>query len=202
MNRSLLGLGPCAPQARGNRRPRGGGPARCKPTDRKLVLRNWLFVTVIGFLAACGNEGAPKFEGPPPDAAAAFGSCVFCHASETSNLLTISTEVKCEVCHADVLVGRVGPGHREIPGPDTVPSFVDPSHSTGPEAVFSPCVLCHSDLATTLTPLGDQLSCQTCHADQQPGMFGPGHRRLPGPEQVPAFPGPAHDTGAQGVFGE
>jgi predicted CXXCH cytochrome family protein len=148
-------------------------------------------------------EQVPSFPGPAHDAGptALFGSCAICHNEFGHNLLAATMELPCETCHADRQPGTYGPGHRALPTAEQVPSFAGPAHDAGAQTLFGSCALCHHDLATTLTPVSEALRCPTCHTDLQPGMFGPGHESIPGPERVPSFPGPAHDTGAQAVFG-
>ena len=95
-----------------------------------------------------------------------------------------------------------GPGHRSIPGPDRVPSFVGPAHlPPAAQAPFGSCAFCHNDKAVNVAPVSNDLQCVACHDDQQPGMFGPGHRGIPGPDLVPAFPGPMHALGPLEPFG-
>ena len=152
-------------------------------------------------VAGCGSPGAPKYGGTPPSAEATFGQCAFCHMDKAVNMLAAGSDLKCEVCHSDQTPGFVGPGHRSIPGPDRVPSFVGATHKPGVEGVFGSCSFCHNQFALNLTPVSQDLKCQTCHADQTPGMYGPGHRRLPTTAEVPSFVGPTHQTGPEGIFG-
>ena len=152
-------------------------------------------------VGGCGGNGATKFSGPPPSTATAFGSCAFCHPAQATAMLPTSAALKCEVCHADRLPGIVGPGHRTIPGPETVPSFAGPSHALGPQAPFGSCAYCHSDFATSMTPTSADLKCEVCHADRRPGVFGAAHRALPSSDLVPSFAGPTHALGDQARFG-
>jgi predicted CXXCH cytochrome family protein len=159
-------------------------------------------VALLVLLSACGNDGAPRYGGQPPDLVATFGQCVFCHEPTAAAMISGGGEPKCEVCHADLTPGSVGPGHRALPGADLVPSFVGPSHSPGAQAEFGSCTFCHNDITVELTPFADELACATCHEDQKPSEFEPGHQSLPGIEQVPSFPGPEHALGADARFGE
>jgi predicted CXXCH cytochrome family protein len=95
-----------------------------------------------------------------------------------------------------------GPGHRTIPGPDLVPSFAGPTHALGAEATFGFCAYCHDDKAVNMTASGVSVQCTFCHATALTPDFGPGHRSLPGPDQVQSFPGPAHKLGPEAVYGQ
>ncbi|MFQ5665343.1 MAG: hypothetical protein ACE5I7_02815 [Candidatus Binatia bacterium] len=70
-----------------------------------------------------------------------------------------------------------------------------------PEATFGSCAFCHASKAVSMLASGVVLKCQLCHDDRFPGQVGPGHRGLPGTEQVPSFAGPAHALGAEKPFG-
>ena len=54
---------------------------------------------------------------------------------------------------------------------------------TAAEATYGQCAFCHNEVATHMVTTGghkdSSLKCELCHADQRPGEFGPGHRRLP-----------------------
>ncbi|MBI4518168.1 MAG: hypothetical protein HY699_20385, partial [Deltaproteobacteria bacterium] len=181
---------------------RAGGSSRHGRAAARGRLVAWWPVAVVFCFAACGNEGAPQYQGPPADTIAAFGQCAICHTTEAGSLLAGGAALKCEVCHRELLVGRTGPGHRQIPGPEQVPAFPGPSHNAGESSVFGKCALCHNDLAITLLPLHDSLTCDTCHDDLLPGVYGSGHQSKPDEEQVPAFPGPSHNAGESSVFGK
>src|SRR5574341_270252 len=126
-----------------------------------MTLRGACLLCLILFVAGCGDPGAPQYGGEPPADTAAFGSCAFCHADKAAAMLTSAPDLKCEVCHQDLMPGNVGPGHRSIPGPEQVPSFPGPAHDTGEQVVFGSCALCHNNLAMTLTPLSATLNCTT-----------------------------------------
>jgi predicted CXXCH cytochrome family protein len=151
-----------------------------------------------------GPEQVPSFAGPQHSVGEqqqAFGECAYCHNQTAVNLGPVGNDLQCPVCHADQQPGMFGPGHRAIPGPEQVPSFPGPQHSLGAQQVFGYCAFCHNEMAVNMGPVGNDLQCTVCHADQQPGNFGPGHRMLPGPDLVPSFPGPAHSLGPQAGFG-
>lgn len=79
----------------------------------------------------------------------------------------------------------------------------DPRYGGAPpaaEATFGQCAFCHATIAANMLPGAEELRCQTCHADAQPGFVGPGHRTLPGPSLVPSFPGPSHALDQQSSF--
>ena len=95
-----------------------------------------------------------------------------------------------------------GPGHRGIPGPDLVPSFSGPTHTLGAVAPFGFCAYCHNDKAVNMTDSGVSVQCTFCHATMLTPDYGPGHRSLPGPQQVQSFPGPEHKLGPEKVYGQ
>lgn len=174
-------------------------------------MRSWRAVSpLLALLAgACGGHGTTQFAGPAPTPAATE-SCALCHAPNHTQFaanLSVSLaptggSLRCENCHQDLLPGRVGPGHRSIPGPDQVPSFASPDHLLGPEKPLGECAYCHNEFAVNLVPVSADLQCPDCHQnDLLPGQFGPGHRSLPGPDLVPAFAGPSHSLGAEAPFG-
>ncbi len=150
-----------------------------------------------------GSDQVPSFPGPTHQlgAEAPFNSCAFCHNQFAVNLVSVSGDLKCEVCHDDRLPGKFGPGHRAIPGPDKVPSFVGPTHSLGAAAPLGSCALCHNQFAVNLIPVSNDLQCQVCHNNQSPGVFSPGHRSLPSSDRVPSFTTPDHTLGAEAGFG-
>jgi predicted CXXCH cytochrome family protein len=158
-------------------------------------------VMIVLLVAGCGNEGATEFSGSAPSPDAVFGQCAFCHPQMAINMLPSGQDLKCETCHADQTPGFVGPGHRSIPGADLVPSFVGATHHPGPEGTFGSCAFCHNDKARNLSPYAQDVHCETCHDNAQPGFYGPGHRTIPGADRVPSFPGPAHQLGAEAEFG-
>jgi predicted CXXCH cytochrome family protein len=160
-----------------------------------------IVLAVVAFALGCSGNGAPQYKGGPSDAQVTFGNCAFCHLDKAQNLLPAGASLKCENCHTDLTPGSVGQGHRSIPGPDIVPSFVGPSHHLGAEAAFGACGFCHNDTAVALTPMSSQLNCQSCHADQAPGHYGPGHQSRPGSSVVPSPPSATHQPGAETIFG-
>src|SRR5512140_215805 len=77
-----------------------------------------------------------------------------------------------------------------------------------PVAAFGQCALCHNPMAANMVVTAPDLKCQTCHANQEPGTVGPGHRCIPGApctvepvQSVPSFPGPLHLLAAEAPFG-
>jgi predicted CXXCH cytochrome family protein len=156
------------------------------------------------FAAGCGGHGATEYRGST-SSANAYGTCSFCHNGIAVNLAANAKDpnLKCESCHADLTPGRVGPGHRRIPGPDVVPSpFSDPTHQLGTEAPFGSCAYCHNEFAVSVSPVSADLKCQTCHVDNlTPGIYAPGHRSRPDSDLVPAFAGPSHALGPEAPFG-
>jgi predicted CXXCH cytochrome family protein len=68
------------------------------------------------------------------------------------------------------------------------------------EATYGQCAFCHKPLATHMAETGGhsslQLKCETCHADQQPGEFGPGHRAVPACADCHDGQLPHHDPAA------
>jgi predicted CXXCH cytochrome family protein len=52
-----------------------------------------------------------------------------------------------------------------------------------PESTYGQCAFCHNALATHMAATGGHetlnLKCESCHADQMPDEFGPGHRAVP-----------------------
>jgi hypothetical protein len=165
---------------------------------KRYALRSCLLVL---FTTGCGGHGATQFGGPPPAAVVAFGDCALCHRQNAANMAGAAPDLKCEVCHGDRSPGITGPGHRSIPGPAQVPSFVGPSHLLGAEAPFGSCAYCHNQFGVILTPYSADLKCETCHDNRLPGTYGPGHRSLPGPDKVPSPAGPTHQLGAQAALG-
>jgi predicted CXXCH cytochrome family protein len=151
-------------------------------------------------IAGCGGHGAPRYQGTVPSPDAAFGQCAFCHPQNATNMVIPAPDLKCQVCHADQEPGIVGPGHRAIPGPAQVPSFPGPLHLLHAEAPFGSCAYCHNDKGVNMAPTHGDLLCPVCHDDLLPGMYGPGHRSVPGPERVPSFPGPMHLLRAEAPF--
>ena len=151
-----------------------------------------------------GPDRVPSFVGPshlPPPAEVPIGSCAYCHNEFAKNVAPVSADLKCVDCHADQRPGQFGPGHRKIPGPELVPSFAGPTHSIAAEAALGSCAFCHNDVAMNVAPVSADLKCVDCHADQRPGEFGPGHRRIPGPDMVPSFAGPTHSIAAEAPLG-
>lgn len=165
------------------------------------MTRGGLVCAALLLLAACGGNGAPQYAGPPSQPAATFGECALCHATMASNMLLGGAELKCQTCHADATPGRVGPGHRTIPGSDQVPSFPGPSHALGAQVPFGKCAYCHNTTAVDLSPVSGQINCQTCHFDVTPGLYGPGHQTRPTTSQVPNPPASPHRPGAEAAFG-
>lgn len=137
----------------------------------------------------------------PSDAAAASGSCAFCHAGLATNVAAVATELSCVACHQDSTPGAFGPGHRRKPEASLVPAFVGADHAPGSWARFGSCVYCHRDLVENVEHSNaSELGCVLCHATQV-GPFGPGHRSLPGKDLVPSFVGADHRSGDGRVFG-
>lgn len=150
-------------------------------------------------------QSVPSFPGPLHllHAEAPFGSCAFCHNDKAVNMVPVSSELTCAVCHDNRTPGVYGLGHESRPGPDRVPAFVGPSHLLPQDqALFGSCAYCHNDKAVNMTASGVTVPCTFCHADMLSPGYGPGHRSLPGPEQVQSFPGPAHKLGPEAVYGQ
>ena len=162
------------------------------------------FLVLALLASACGGHGTTQFTGSPPSADA-LGPCALCHAPDhtqfATNLSASASGLQCDVCHQDLTPGRVGPGHRSIPGPDQVPSFAAPDHLLGPEKPFGKCAYCHNQFAVNMVFVSGDLQCQTCHQELLPGQYAPGHQSIPGPEQVPSSAGPTHSVGAAAPFG-
>ena len=156
-----------------------------------------------GHRSVPGPQRVPVFPNPMHllQAEAPFDSCAFCHNDKAVNMVPVNGDLKCEVCHDNQTPGNYGPGHRSIPGPDLVPSFAGPTHSIAAEAPLGSCAFCHNDVAMNVAPVSADLKCVDCHADQRPGQFGPGHRRIPGPDLVPSFAGPTHSIAAEAALG-
>ena len=165
-------------------------------------------------MAACGGHGATQFEGPVSSPVAVFGQCALCHNPMAANMVVTAPDLKCQTCHADQEPGMVGPGHRCIPGEpctvqpvQSVPSFPGPLHLLQAEAAFGACAYCHNQNAVNMAPTRGDLLCPVCHADQEPGVYAPGHRCIPGEactvqpvQAVPSFPGPMHLLHAEAPF--
>jgi hypothetical protein len=138
-----------------------------------------------GHRARPGPDRVPSFASPSHQlgAQAGFGFCAFCHNEKAVNMMASGVDIQCEFCHETALAEDFGPGHRSLPGPDKVQSFVGPSHQLGVEARFSPCAFCHNELAVKAAASAGHgrrsLDCVPCHADAAPGEVGPGHRRVP-----------------------
>jgi predicted CXXCH cytochrome family protein len=150
-----------------------------------------------------GPDQVPSFPGPTHKLGgeAAFDSCAYCHNQFAVNMIPASSDLTCPVCHdQNLLPGTFGPGHRNIPGPDKVPSFAGPTHDLGLLARLGSCAYCHNDLATNVTSSGVDLQCQFCHQNMLSADFGPGHRSIPGPDRVPSFVGASHQLGAEARF--
>jgi len=158
-----------------------------------------------GHRSVPGADKVPSFAGPAHSlgATAPFGSCAFCHNQFAVSMIPASSDLTCEVCHdQNLLPGSFGPGHRNIPGPDKVPSFAGATHDLGPLARLGSCAYCHNDLATNVTASGVDLQCPFCHQNALLPDFGPGHRSIPGPDRVPSFVGPSHALGPEAEFGD
>lgn len=98
-------------------------------------------------VAACGTDGTNRFRGEAPSADETYGQCAFCHR-ELAEKMTVtggheSLDLKCELCHDDLLPGDVGPGHRSVPAcadcHTTQATHHDPAAGTADE-----CVVCHT----------------------------------------------------------
>lgn len=156
---------------------------------------------VLLALAGCGEPTAPRFEGDSPSPVVAFGNCAFCHAPLAEALVPVSDELKCALCHADAMPGRVGPGHRGVPGAELVPAFVGASHQLGELGPFGSCSLCHATVATQILPVGEELLCRDCHEAGTVSGYGPGHQARPGTDRVPSPPVAVHAAGEESIYG-
>lgn len=166
-----------------------------------MILARFTAALWLLLLAGCSGHGDPQYSGDPPPAEATFGQCAFCHSAIAASMLPAGADLRCELCHANARPGFTGPDHRSLPSLSQVPSFPGPSHALGAQSTFESCAYCHNNVAVDLTPLQAELSCQTCHAEQTPGAYGPGHQTLPASEQVPDPPASAHRPGPESVFG-
>jgi predicted CXXCH cytochrome family protein len=105
-------------------------------------------LVVLAFtLAACGTNGAPKYEGDAPSAEVTYGTCAFCHQALAVEMTATGghhdLDLKCESCHADETPGQVGPGHRSVPAcadcHGAQQTHEDPAAGTAGE-----CTVCHT----------------------------------------------------------
>ena len=89
-----------------------------------------------------GPARVPSFPNPMHllHAEASFDSCAFCHNDKAVNMVPVSSDLNCSVCHSNRTPGDYGPGHEGLPGPELVPSFVGPSHLPPPAAGTVRCV--------------------------------------------------------------
>ena len=104
-----------------------------------------LSLTVL-LLAGCGDHGARQYQGSASAADATYGSCAFCHTALAVHMTDAgghgSLELKCEVCHKDLIPGQAGPGHRSVPA----------------------CADCHQQQMTHQDPAaGTTAQCTVCH---------------------------------------
>ena len=127
----------------------------------------------------------PAFIGVAHDTGALsiFGSCAFCHSDLATNVAASGADLQCVFCHQTALSPNFGVGHRSIPGPQRVPSFVGPTHAPGADARFGSCAFCHSAVTVTAALSSGHgsrsLDCAGCHLNQLPGEVGPGHESVP-----------------------
>lgn len=140
-----------------------------------------------------------------PAAERSWGTCALCHNEQARSLESVlgpPGEVSCESCHVDVDPGQFGPGHRQRPDRALVPDPpADPHRPRFDAAASGSCAFCHAKLAGNVAPVASELACEVCHADVTPKSFGPGHRRPPSVELVPAFVGADHALGRWQSFG-
>jgi predicted CXXCH cytochrome family protein len=111
-----------------------------------MLGRSAMVLLVALALAACGTNGAPKYEGDAPSAVATYGQCAFCHRALSGHMTATGghhdLDLKCEACHPDETPGQVGPGHRAVPA----------------------CADCHTEQQTHGDPAaGTPLECNVCH---------------------------------------
>ncbi len=161
-----------------------------------------LLAVVIAVLSSCGGgQGAPQYAGEPPPITQLFGTCAFCHPTQSAAMEPTGRQLRCEECHADRIPGFVGPGHRMIPSGTLVPSFIGASHSLGDLESLGSCAYCHSDRASEIHVLAPELSCEVCHVSRLTLPYGSRHRSLPDSSVVP-MPAPTpHMAGPEASFG-
>ena len=117
--------------------------------------RAWALGLAALLAAGCGTAGAPQYGGNPPNPAAAFGECSFCHTDDVSkdhnqiaNILFAAgghpdLSMTCTDCHDQNLrPNEFGPGHRNVPA----------------------CADCHATQMTHHDPqAGTPQACLACH---------------------------------------
>ncbi len=146
----------------------------------------------------------PALEPHRPQAEASWGDCALCHnraARSLEALLGPAGALSCATCHPLGSTSDFGPAHRLLPAADLVPDRQPDPHAPREGAAFGECALCHRSIASAVSPVHASLTCEVCHAATSPGYYGRGHRTFPPASLVPAFLGPAHELGKQGVFG-
>ncbi|MCX8071176.1 MAG: hypothetical protein N3C12_01810 [Candidatus Binatia bacterium] len=142
-----------------------------------------------------------------PGAERAWGSCSLCHnevARQMQALGPVARELACSTCHREQTPGQFGRGHFTLPGDEVVPEPATHPHALGDERAWGSCSLCHNQVARDLQEaFGSQfeLSCSTCHSEQTPGRFGPGHYTLPPATVVPNPPSEPHRPDAERTWG-
>jgi predicted CXXCH cytochrome family protein len=109
---------------------------------------------------------------------APFGSCAFCHSDKVDAVRNNGgADLGCLLCH-EREQGPFGPGHRSIPSPSQVPSFVGTAHGDPTLRAFGSCAFCHrskTDQALQFRHGNLALDCDRCHLARQDAAFGPGH---------------------------
>jgi len=116
------------------------------------VIRRAMMIALVA-LAACGTNGADRYDGDAPDPVALYGDCAFCHGGVADRLIATGghgdPNFRCQVCHDENLIpGDVGPGHRNVPVcadcHQTQLTHHDPQAGTADE-----CRVCHSTHGST-----------------------------------------------------
>jgi len=112
-----------------------------------MISRSVATILLALSLAGCGSDGAPQYAGDVNAAIDTYGSCAFCHDGVATRMHDRgghgSRDVKCELCHTELLPGVATAGHRSVPE----------------------CRSCHADRATHHDPqAGRAEECLVCHS--------------------------------------
>lgn len=122
----------------------------------------------------------PAFLGPSHELGqlSTFGSCAFCHRDRADALAwSGAAALGCTLCHRQEQA-PFGPGHRSLPGPERVPSFIGPPHADATLRPFGSCALCHRNRTEQFLSFAHGelfIECSRCHAAHDTIAYGPGH---------------------------
>jgi hypothetical protein len=111
-----------------------------------------LAIAIAAAAAGCGDSGSPKFGGDAPALEETYGSCTFCHKGLSTFMFDRgghgSLDVKCQLCHEDLLPGDPGPGHRSIPACADCHSRQE-THGDLDTGTMQECLVCHNPHGST-----------------------------------------------------